>query len=109
MKKSFTLNHAGHVTVSTALPDNDIDEYLLRDENGDGEFTVDEIIAASAGGTGDESISLVNPPDGDYQVWVHGFAVTGTPDVPADDRCRPGQRPDGQRGAERARRRPARR
>ena len=39
-------------------------------------FTEDEIVAASAGGTGDESISLVNPPDGDYQVWVHGFAVS---------------------------------
>jgi len=82
VKKSFTLTHAGHVTVSTALPGNDIDEYLLRDENGDGAFTVDEIIAASAGGTGDESISLVNPPDGDYQVWVHGFAVAGTPTFP---------------------------
>ena len=82
VKKSFTLNHAGHVTVSTALPGNDVDEYLLRDANGDGQFTINEIIAASAGGTGDESISLVNPPDGDYQVWVHGYAVAGTPTFP---------------------------
>lgn len=82
IKRSFTLSHAGHVTISTALPGNDVDEYVLRDANGDGNFTTDEIIASSAGGTGDESVELVNPPDGNYQVWVHGFAVSGTPTFP---------------------------
>ncbi len=82
IKRSFTLSHAGHVTISTALPGNDIDLYVLRDANGDGNFTSDEIIASSAGGTGNESVELINPPDGDYQAWVHGFTVTGTPTFP---------------------------
>jgi subtilisin family serine protease len=82
VKKNLTLSHAGSLTVSTAQPNNDLDLYLLRDANGDGNFTADEIIAASAGPTGDESISVSNPPDGNYQVWVHGFAVAGTPQFP---------------------------
>jgi hypothetical protein len=31
---------------------------------------------------GNESVQLVNPPDGNYQIWVHGFAVSGTPTFP---------------------------
>jgi subtilisin family serine protease len=82
IKRSFALSHAGHVTITTALPGNDIDLYVLRDANGDGQFTTDEIIGSSAGGTGNESVELVNPPDGNYQIWVHGFGVTGTPTFP---------------------------
>ena len=26
--------------------------------------------------------SLILPPDGTYEVWVHGFSVSGSPDVP---------------------------
>jgi hypothetical protein len=70
------------VTITTALPGNDIDLYVLRDANGDGQFTTDEIIGSSAGGTGNESVELVNPPDGNYQICVHGFGVTGTPTFP---------------------------
>jgi hypothetical protein len=56
---------------------------VLRDANGDGNFfTSTEIIASSAGGTGNESVELINPPDGNYQAWVHGFTVTGTPTFP---------------------------
>jgi hypothetical protein len=82
VKRSFTLAHAGQVTISTALPGNDIDEYVLRDANGDGKFTPDEIIGSSTTGSGDESVELVDPPDGNYQVWVHGFAVSGIPTFP---------------------------
>jgi hypothetical protein len=82
VKKSFTVSHAGSLTVSASLPNNDIDLYLLRDANGDGNFTTSEIIAASATGSGDESVSISRPQDGDYQVWIHGFAVSGTPTFP---------------------------
>jgi subtilisin family serine protease len=82
VKVPFTVSHAGHVTVTTALAGNDIDLYVLRDANGDGQFTVDEIVAASAGGTGNESVELTSPPDGNYQVWVHGFGVSGSPTFP---------------------------
>ena len=82
VRKSFTLSHAGRVTVSTAMPGNDLDLYLLRDANGDGSFTTDEVVGSSAGDTGDESITVSNPQDGAYQVWVHGFAVSGTPTFP---------------------------
>ena len=79
VKKDFTLSHAGSLTVSTDDPNNDLDLFLVLDQNGDGNFTADEIVAVSAGATGEESISASNPPDGDYQVWVHGYGVTGTP------------------------------
>jgi subtilisin family serine protease len=76
VKKSFTIAHAGHATISASLPGEDIDLFVLRDANGDGRFTVGEIVAASATGSGSESVTLTRPPDGSYQVWVHGFAVS---------------------------------
>jgi hypothetical protein len=82
VKKDFTITHAGSLTVSASLPNNDIDLYLLRDANDDGEFTPDEIIAASATASGDESVSISRPEDGDYEVWIHGFSVSGTPTFP---------------------------
>jgi len=79
VKKDITLAHAGSLTVSTDDPDNDLDLYLVLDQDGDGAFTAGEIVAVSAGATGEESISVSSPADGDYQVWVHGYAVSGTP------------------------------
>ncbi len=38
-------------------------------------------MAASAGGTADESVELTRPPDGNYQIWLHGFAVSGNPSI----------------------------
>jgi hypothetical protein len=64
--------------VATVL-DQDVDLYVVFDANGDGQFTSDEIVASSATGTGDESVDLIRPSDGAYQVWLHGFAITGTP------------------------------
>jgi hypothetical protein len=82
VKRDFTLSHAGSLTVSASLPNNDIDLYVLRDVNNDGNFTTDEIVAASATASGDESVSISRPEDGDYEVWIHGFAVSGTPTFP---------------------------
>jgi hypothetical protein len=82
IKKSFSLAHAARATISTNLPANDIDLYIVRDANNDGTFDPSEIVGASAGGTGVESVTLVNPLDGNYQAWVHGFAVAGSPTFP---------------------------
>ena len=81
VKKSFTLNHAARATITTELSD-DLDLYIVYDADNNGTFTTSEIIASSAGGTGDESVTLVAPGDGNYQAWVQGFAVTGTPTFP---------------------------
>jgi hypothetical protein len=47
-------------------------------------FSPSEIVASSAGGTANEAVDLVNPPDGNYQIWVHGFSVSGTPSFTLD-------------------------
>jgi hypothetical protein len=83
VKRSFTVSHAGRLSVNVSLGGgNDIDLYVLRDANGDGQFTSNEILGAGATSSGTESVEMVNPPDGNYQVWVHGFAVSGTPTFP---------------------------
>ena len=82
VKRSVTINHASRLRVSTALPSNDVDLFLLYDANKDGAFTSNEIVAASTTPTGNESVELTRPPDGNYQIWVHGFSVTGTPTFP---------------------------
>ncbi|MGW6282462.1 S8 family serine peptidase [Kribbella sp. NPDC055071] len=79
VKKNITLTHASKLNVSTALDSNDLDLYVVRDANNDGVFSPSEIVASSAGGTANEAVSLVSPPDGNYQIWVHGFSVAGTP------------------------------
>jgi subtilase family protein len=81
VKKPFTLNHAARATISTALGD-DLDLYIVYDANNDGTFTSAEIIASSAGADGNESVTLIAPADGNYQAWVQGFSVAGTPTFP---------------------------
>jgi len=79
VKRNITLSHASRLRVSTALDSNDLDLYVVRDANNDGVFSPSEIVASSAGGTANESVNLVSPPDGNYQIWVHGYSVAGTP------------------------------
>jgi subtilase family protein len=79
VKKNITLNHASRLSVSTALDSNDLDLFVVRDANNDGVFSPSEIVASSTSGTANESVDLISPPDGNYQIWVHGFAVAGTP------------------------------
>jgi hypothetical protein len=82
VKRPFTVWHAGHATISASLPGEDIDLYVVRDANGDGNFTSDEIVASSATASGGESVTMVRPPDGNYQVWVHGFSVSAPQPFP---------------------------
>jgi hypothetical protein len=79
-KKNITLSHASRLHVETTL-DQDVDLFVVYDANGDGTFATDEIVASSATGSGDESVDLIRPADGNYQIWLHGFAITGTPNL----------------------------
>jgi hypothetical protein len=80
-KKTVTLAHASKLEVTTALDSNDIDLYVVYDANNDGNFTASEIVASSAGGTANEHVELIRPADGNYQIWLHGWQVAGTPSV----------------------------
>ncbi len=80
VKRDITLSHASRLSVTTDLDTDDIDLFVVYDANNDGNFTNAEIVAASATGASDEFVELVAPDDGDYQIWVQGFAVAGTPE-----------------------------
>jgi hypothetical protein len=80
VKRDITLEHASRLTVSTALDTDDLDLFVVQDSNGDGAFTNDEIVGSSATATSNEFVELVRPADGDYQIWVQGWSVSGTPE-----------------------------
>lgn len=69
VKKTFTISHASRATFEVHLPSNDIDLFVLKDG---------AIVGSSTTSSGDESVTLIRPADGTYDVWVHGFSVTGT-------------------------------
>ena len=73
VKKTFTISHASRATFEVHLPSNDIDLYVLKGG---------QVVGSSTTASGDESVTLIRPPDGTYEVWVHGFSVTGTPTFP---------------------------
>src|SRR5262245_60370014 len=79
IKKNITLNHASRLTLSTALDSNDFDLFVVYDANKDGNFTPNEIVGSSTSPTANEFVQLIRPADGNYQVWVQGFSVAGTP------------------------------
>jgi hypothetical protein len=85
IKQNLTLNHASRLTVDTSGADGpDDDVYVVYDANNDGQFTNAEIVAAGATGATSEHVEMVRPADGNYQVWVHGFSVSGTPTLTLD-------------------------
>ena len=73
MKKTFVISHASRATFEVHLPANDIDLYVLKDG---------QLVGSSTTSSGDESVTLVRPADGTYEVWVHGSSVTGSPTFP---------------------------
>jgi hypothetical protein len=79
VKKNVTLANAARLTIDLDTPnDDDVDLFLVRDANNDGAFTNAEIIGSSTGGTGaDEHIEAVRPVDGNYQVWLQGWSISG--------------------------------
>ncbi len=79
IKRDVTIDHASRLTVATALPTDDFDLFVVYDANEDGVFTNSEIVGSSTTGTSNEFVELIAPADGDYQVWVQGWSVAGTP------------------------------
>jgi hypothetical protein len=73
VKETVTITHASRVTFSTELANNDIDLFVLKGG---------QIVGSSTTASGDESVTLIRPADGTYEIWVHGFSVTGTPTFP---------------------------
>jgi hypothetical protein len=55
---------------ANVTPPSDIDLYVTN--------SAGTLVGASGSGTSNEEVNLLNPAAGNYTVWVHGFAVTGT-------------------------------
>lgn len=71
---------AGRFAVTlSGEDDDDLDLIVLYDANGDGEFVYpDERVAEGTSEIAHEEIVLPGfPAAGNYQVWVHGWSVTG--------------------------------
>jgi len=55
--------------------------FVVRDANNDGTFTNSEIVASSTTSTANEHVDIIGPDDGNYQIWVQGWRVSGTPSL----------------------------
>jgi hypothetical protein len=85
VKQNITLSHASRLTVDTTGQGGpDADLYVVYDANKDGQFTSGEIVGSSTTATATEHVELIRPPDGDYQIWVHGFRISGSPNLDLD-------------------------
>jgi hypothetical protein len=78
--KSFPVTIAAGTTYArfslfdaNVAPASDLDIYVYRNE-----ATGPVLVAASLGLTSQEEANLVNPPAGNYTVYIHGFNVPGT-------------------------------
>ena len=58
-------------TTESSAPD--LDLYIAYDNNSDGIFDEDELLALSAGYSWNEYISIESPPAGAYRIYVHNF------------------------------------
>ncbi|HBY95680.1 MAG TPA: hypothetical protein DEP84_17290 [Chloroflexi bacterium] len=84
-RRDLTIEHASRLEVRTENPGTsgmDLDLYLLYDANGDGVFSYPgELVASSTTPEAEEMVLIRNPADGDYQIWVHGYAVPDSPNT----------------------------
>ena len=81
MVENLTINNSESISIEIDAEghhaDSDIDLYLFRDSNGDGNFTSGEEIRKSISGDSSEKVEVSNPEDGLYAVAVHGYDVPG--------------------------------
>ena len=75
----FAVEHCASASISTGnATTNDVDLYVLFDENEDGVFSYpSESVGSSGSPTSDEVVSLYAPDDGDYLAAVFGYDVQG--------------------------------
>ena len=71
VKKTVAISHASRAVFETHLAGNDIDLFVLQGRRDR------RLVRRRQRVTNASSSSC--PPDGTYEVWVHGFGVTGTP------------------------------
>ena len=71
--KELMLTNAAYLDVQTACPGTDIDLYVYR-WNGSGYV----LVGASETSSGEESVRIERPTDGDYLIDVYGYSVSGT-------------------------------
>ena len=75
---NLSLENTSEISINMdAYDDADLDLYLFRDSNDDGNYTSDEEIARSWSGSSAESITVSNPEDGNYSIAVLGWSVPG--------------------------------
>ena len=73
---NLSIENSTEIDIRMDSPDDvDLDLYLLRDSNGDGNFSSSEEVARSWSSSSSESIEITNPEDGYYAVAVHGWSV----------------------------------
>ena len=73
---NMTVQNSTELNIRmNAHDDADLDLFLFRDSNGDGEFSSGEEVARSWSGSSAETIRIVDPDDGLYSVAVHGYSV----------------------------------
>jgi hypothetical protein len=73
VKETVNITHGSRATFTLDVGTDDVDLFIVH--NG-------QIVASSTAGAGvDERVTLVRPEDGAYEIWLHGFAVSGTPTV----------------------------
>lgn len=75
-QQEITVDHAGLLEISThGQEGDDIDLFLIYDANGDGEYTGDELVAASTTATAEEFIRLTLPASGNYLILAQGWSI----------------------------------
>ena len=75
--REITLENAGLLDIQVSGGENDdVDLFLIKDMNGDGEYDfATEQVASSTTSTADERITIQFPEDGNYLIAVHGWAI----------------------------------
>ena len=75
---NISVEDATEISISMDSYDSvDLDLFLFRDDDGDGNFSSGEEVTRSWSSTSSESVALTNPDDGLYGVAVHGWSVDG--------------------------------
>jgi len=76
---NFTIEDAAELEITMdSYDDSDLDLFLFRDIDGNGNITSVEQIRTSRGGSSSESILVEDPVDGYYSIAVQGWSVSGT-------------------------------
>ena len=76
---NFSVENATELSITMdAYEEADLDLYLFRDDDENGEFESGEELARSWSSTSAESIEIDSPEDGNYSVAVHGWSVSDT-------------------------------